>query len=175
MVSGTHQLKRLVLMRHAKADYPPGVADHERPLASRGHREAPLAGRWMLQNGVVPDFILCSSALRTRQTCTWVCQELADLAPTPKLEDDLYDGGAVRMLTMINRLPETVTSLLLISHFPTVQDVALRLAARDSDQDAYLDLAERFSTSAFAVLEHSLTWAELDGQDARLTDFVTPR
>lgn len=175
MVSGAHQLKRLVLMRHAKADYPRGVADHERPLAARGHREAPLAGRWLLQHGVVPDFILCSSALRTRQTCTWVCQELGDLAPTPKLEDDLYDGGAARMLAMINHVPETVTSLLLISHFPTVQDVALRLASRDSDQDAYLDLAERFPTSAFAVLEHSSTWAELDGQDARLADFVVPR
>ncbi len=162
-------------MRHAKADYPRGVADHERPLAARGHREAPLAGRWMLQHGVVPDFILCSSALRTRQTCTWVCQELGDLAPTPKLEDDLYDGGAARMLAMINHVPEAVTSLLLISHFPTVQDVALRLASRDSDQEAYLDLAERFPTSAFAVLEHSSTWAELDGQDARLTDFVVPR
>lgn len=162
-------------MRHAKADYPRGVADHERPLAARGHREAPLAGRWLLQHGVVPDFILCSSALRTRQTCTWVCQELGDLAPTPKLEDDLYDGAAARMLAMINHVPETVTSLLLISHFPTVQDVALRLASRDSDQNAYLDLAERFPTSAFAVLEHSSTWAELDGQDARLTDFVVPR
>lgn len=144
-------------------------------MANRGHAEAPLAGRWLLQNKVVPDLILCSSALRTRQTCTWVCQQLGELAPTPKLEDDLYDGGAARMLSLINHVPETVTSLLVISHFPTVQDVGLRLASRDSDQDAYLDLAERFPTSAFAVLEHSLSWAELDGQDARLTNFVVPR
>lgn len=175
MVSGRYELKRLTLMRHAKADYPRGVTDHERPLASRGHREAPLAGRWMLQHGDAPDFILCSSALRTRQTCTWVCQELGDQAPTPKLEDDLYDGGAARMLALINHVPETVTSLLLISHFPTVQDVALRLASRDSDPNAYMDLAERFPTSAFAVLQHSSTWAELDGQDAKLTNFVVPR
>lgn len=162
-------------MRHAKADYPRGVADHERPLAARGHAEAPLAGRWMLEHGVVPDFILCSSALRTRQTCTWICQELGEVAPTPKLEDDLYDGSASRMLTLINHLPETVTSLLVVSHLPTVQDLALRLASRDSDPQAYMDLADRFPTSAFAVLEHSLSWAELDGQDARLSNFVVPR
>lgn len=175
MESGGHHLKKLILMRHSKADYPRGVADHERTLAARGHAEAPLAGKWLLENAVVPDFILCSSALRTRQTCTWVCLELGDLAPTPKLEDDLYDGGPARMLSMINHVPETVTSLLVISHFPTVQDVALRLASRDSDQDAYMDLAERFPTSAFAVLQHSLSWAELDGQDAKLSNFVVPR
>jgi phosphohistidine phosphatase len=78
-----HHLRRLVIMRHAKADWPGGVADHERPLEERGHREAPLAGRWLLKHKIVPDFILCSSALRTRQTCTWVCSELGDKAPRP--------------------------------------------------------------------------------------------
>ncbi len=44
MPSGVH---RLVLLRHAKSAYPPGVADHERPLNDRGRRDAPEAGRWL--------------------------------------------------------------------------------------------------------------------------------
>ncbi|AJT42128.1 SixA phosphatase family protein [Psychromicrobium lacuslunae] len=169
-----HHLKRLVLMRHAKSDYPRGVADHDRPLAARGHAEARLAGQWLLAHNV-PDFILCSSALRARQSCTWVCTELADLAPTPKLEDDLYDAGESRMLALINHLPETVTSLLVISHLPTVQDLGLRLASRDSDPKAYMQLAERYPTSSLAVFETASSWAELDGQDAELRHFVVPR
>ena len=74
-----HHLKKLMLLRHAKADWPREVtSDHERPLSGRGHRDAPQAGIWMRENDAVPDFILCSSALRTRQTCTWICEELGD-------------------------------------------------------------------------------------------------
>lgn len=162
-------------MRHSKAAFPLGVEDHDRPLAQRGHTEAPLAGKWMMENGVVPDFILCSSAVRTRQTCTWVCQQLGEKAPTPKLESGLYAAGATSMLSVINHVPETVGTLLVITHMPGVQALALRLASRDSDQDAYMDLASGFPTSSFAVLEHSSHWATLDGQDAELKNFVVPR
>ncbi|WP_113716747.1 SixA phosphatase family protein [Arthrobacter dokdonensis] len=170
-----HHIKRLVLMRHAKAAFPLGVDDHERPLAQRGHAEAPLAGRWLLENGIVPDFILCSSALRTRQTCTWVCEQLGDKAPTPKLEQELYAASPRRMLSVVNHVPETVTTLMVITHMPGVQELALTLASRDSDQDAYMNMANAYPTSAFTVLEHSGDWATLDGQDARVTHFVVPR
>ena len=123
----------------------------------------------------MPDFILCSSALRTRQTCTWVCSELGDKAPTPKLEDGLYGASALRMLTVVNHVPDTVTTLMLISHLPGVQDLAMHLASRDSDHDAYMDAASRFPTSALTVLETEKPWAELDGQDARITKFKVPR
>jgi phosphohistidine phosphatase len=170
-----HHLKRLILMRHAKAAYPLGVADHERPLAQRGHADAPVAGRWMLEHEVVPDFIVCSSALRARQTCTWVCSELGAKAPTPKLEDRLYDASAAQMLAVINHLPETVRTLLLIGHLPGVQELGLRLASRDSDEEAYMHLAMNFPTAALAVFDYQHPWAELDGQDARAVAFEVPR
>lgn len=170
-----HHIKRLVIMRHAKSDWPGGVADHDRPLEERGHRDAPQAGKWLLKHDVVPDFILCSSALRTRQTCTWVCSELGDKAPTPKLEDGLYAASAKRMLTVINHVPDTVTTLMVISHMPGVQDLAMHLASRDSNHDAYMDAATRWPTSALTVMETERSWDELDGQDARLTHFKVPR
>ncbi|GAA4660790.1 histidine phosphatase family protein [Arthrobacter cryoconiti] len=168
-------MKRLILMRHAKAAWPLGVEDWDRPLAQRGHNEAPLAGKWLVENAIVPDFILCSSALRTRQTCTWVCQQLADKAPTPKLENGLYSAGATQMLSVINHVPETVTTLMVISHMPGIQDLGLRLASRESDQDAYMSLANDYPTSALTVLEYLGDWATLDGQDARVTHFMVPR
>ena len=170
-----HHLKRLVVLRHSKAAWPDGVPDLERPLAKRGHADAPEAGKWLLAHEVVPDFILCSVALRTRQTCTWVCDQLGDLAPTPKLESGLYAAGAARMLAVINHVPETVRTLLVIAHMPGVQDLVLRLASRDSDHEAYMDAASHFPTTGLAVFEVEGPWTELDGQDARLTDFAVPR
>src|SRR5579859_860020 len=174
-MSSKHHVKRLVVLRHSKAAWPDGVPDVERPLAERGHADAPEAGKWLLAHHVVPDFILCSVALRTRQTCTWVCGELGDLAPTPKLETGLYAASGARMLAVVNHVPDTVRTLLLVAHMPGVQDLVLHLASRDSDQDAYLDAANHFPTTGLAVLEVDKPWAELDGQDARLTDFAVPR
>ncbi|WTQ63458.1 histidine phosphatase family protein [Streptomyces sp. NBC_00161] len=66
MMSG--DLRRLVVLRHAKSAWPPDVADSERPLAPRGRRDAPAARRWLREAGCVPDLVRCSSAQRTRQT-----------------------------------------------------------------------------------------------------------
>lgn len=167
--------KKLILLRHSKASMPGHVGDHERPLAAQGHTDAAAAGKWLVAHGAVPDFILCSSALRTRQTCTWICQELGEKAPTAKLEDRLYDGSDTQVLSMINAVPETVQSLLVIMHQPAVQALALRLAADDSDEEAYTDVALSYPTSGISLLEHHVRWMELDHRDCTLTGFAAPR
>ncbi len=164
-----------MLLRHAKAEWSEGVPDHERPLSSRGHADAPLIGRWMVDNDAVPDLILCSSALRARQTCTWVCKELGDKAPTPRLEDGLYAARPAEILALINRVPSTVTSLLVIAHLPGVQDLAMRLASVESDEDAVMDLATDYPTAGLTVLQHPHEWADLDARDTDVTDFVVRR
>src|SRR4029077_3194256 len=63
-------VRTLVLLRHGKSAYPPGVDDHQRPLAPRGRREAALAGGWITENLPAIDHIICSTAERTRQTLT---------------------------------------------------------------------------------------------------------
>lgn len=171
----SHHLKRLMLLRHAKSDWHGDVADHERPLSSRGHRDAPLVGRWMVEHDAVPDLILTSTALRARQTCTWVCKELGDKAPTPRLEAKLYGASATEILTVINHVPETATSVLVIAHQPGIQNLAMRLASADSDEDAVVDLATHYPTAGLTVFRHGGAWAELDGRDADVTDFVVRR
>jgi phosphohistidine phosphatase len=170
-----HHLKRLMVLRHAKSDYPFGIEDHERPLAARGNREAPLAGRWMIEHQVVPDFILCSDALRTRSTCAWVTSELGEKAPTPYLDSRLYHASPTEALSVVNETPETVGTLLLIAHMPTVQELCMRLASVESSEDAVMDMASHYPTLGLTVMEIAKPWAELDGRDARVTDFVVPR
>ena len=60
--------KTLILMRHSKAEEGFTKPDHDRELAARGRRDATAAGGWLRQEGLVPDLVICSTAVRTRQT-----------------------------------------------------------------------------------------------------------
>ncbi|GAB3651588.1 histidine phosphatase family protein [Zhihengliuella somnathii] len=170
-----HHIKRLLLLRHAKADFPFGVDDHSRPLAASGDAAAPLAGRWMVEHSAVPDYIVCSDALRTRSTCAWVSSELGEAGPTPYIDSRVYGADAAQLVSIINETPESVRTLLVIGHLPTVQDVAMQLASVRSDEAAVMDAATSYPPLGLSVLEVEKPWAELDGRDARLTDFIVPR
>src|SRR5690606_21935701 len=83
-------VRTLVLLRHAKAERPPGVADADRPLSPRGHADAHAAGAW-LKPRFQPDLILCSPSKRTRQTWQAVASVLG-AAPRVRYERRLYQG-----------------------------------------------------------------------------------
>ena len=166
--------KRLIVLRHGKAAYPP-LPDHERPLADRGNTEAPVAGRWLIEQDLYPEVILTSDAVRTRQTTTWVINELGDKAPTPYLDSRLYLASASQVLSVINETGEQVRTLMVVGHMPWVQELGMRLASVDSDEKAVLDMAERYPTLGLMVFTIPGEWARLDGRDADMTHFVVPR
>lgn len=169
------QPRRLILMRHAKADYPLGVGDHERPLAARGNREAPSAGAWLVQQGIIPDYIICSDALRTRSTCAWVLSELGEKGPTPYIDSRVYSAGTAQLCSIINEVPDTVNTLLVIGHQPVLQELALRLASAESDEEAVYELAMNYPTLGTTVLETVHPYSHLDARDAKITHFAVPR
>src|SRR4249919_2827877 len=85
-------LRKLVLLRHAKSAWP-DLPDHERPLAGRGRRDAPVMGRWLRAAGHVPDQVLCSTARRARET--WrLAQPALKAAPPVSFEDRIYLASA---------------------------------------------------------------------------------
>jgi len=179
--------RKLVLLRHAKSAWP-DVPDHERPLAGRGIRAAPVMGRWLRDAGLVPDQVLCSTARRARET--WQFAQ-AGLAATPPVsfEDRSYDATATELLALIREVPPATGTLLLIGHNPAIEDLALMLAAPPcaarpsaagpgSGNASSADLERmraKFPTAAIAVLQPAGTWRALAQGRARLTAFVTPR
>lgn len=163
-------MRTLVLMRHAKSDYPDGVSDHERPLAPRGVREAALAGDWLRDNVPAIDAVLCSSAARTRQTLA----RTGVTAPVTYL-DRLYDAHPGTVIAEINKVDDGVTTLLVVGHEPTTSHLALGLAAPDSDRAAAEQIALKYPTSAIAVLRVPGAWAGLEISGAELVSFHVPR
>jgi phosphohistidine phosphatase len=168
--------RRLVLLRHAKSAWP-DLPDHERPLAKRGQRDAPAAGRWLREGGMVPDRVLCSTARRTRETWQLMMPELGTDPPPVNYEDEVYEARRETLLDLARQTEPEASSMLIIGHNPGIQDLALMLAADpDGDTDAGLLLraAAKFPTAAVAVLAFSGAWARLGPGRARLIAFVTP-
>jgi phosphohistidine phosphatase len=161
----------LVLMRHAKSAYPNGVADHDRPLAPRGVREAGLAGDWLRANLPPVDAVLCSTATRTRETLA--CSGID--APV-RYAERLYDAAPGTVIEEINQVADGVKTLLVVGHEPTTSSVALILAgARGTDTAAAQRISEKFPTSGIAVLHVPGSWAGLEPGGAALVAFHVPR
>ncbi|WP_328884936.1 SixA phosphatase family protein [Streptomyces sp. NBC_00316] len=165
--------RRLVVLRHAKSAWPDDVPDHERPLAPRGRRDAPAAGRWLRESDCVPDLVVCSTASRTRQTWDLVSDELD--AITPVIHDArVYQASAGELLGVVRDIPARVRTLMLVGHNPGVQDLVLMLAG-EADGSALERTRAKFPTSAIAVLCLPGPWPDLDPGAARLTGMIVPR
>lgn len=163
--------RTLVVMRHAKSDYPSGVADHQRPLAPRGIREAGLAGDWLRGNLPPIGKVLCSSATRTRQTL-----ERTGISAPVDFSDRLYGATPGTMIDEINQVLDEVSTLLVVGHEPTVSQVSLGLAdPQDSDHEAAAQISMKFPTSAIAVLRVPVGWSALQLSGAGLVTFHVPR
>jgi phosphohistidine phosphatase len=165
-VTDDHRL--LVLMRHAKSAYPGGVVDHDRPLAPRGVREAGLAGDWLRAHLPAVHQVVCSTAVRARQTLAHSGVE----APV-RYAERLYGAGFATVIDEIGTVADDVETVLIVGHEPTMSEVALQLAGIDSV--AAQRIAEKFPTSALAVLRVPCGWQRLKPCAATLTDFHVPR
>ncbi len=158
-------------MRHAKSDYPSGVADHDRPLAPRGIRQAGLAGDWLRANAPTIDHVLCSTATRTRET---LLNTRID-APV-RYSERLYATTPGTMIDEINTVDDDVSTLLVIGHEPTTSTLALGLGgAGDTNTSAAERISAKFPTSAIAMLTVPCAWKELELGMATLIDFEVPR
>jgi phosphohistidine phosphatase len=163
--------RTLLLMRHAKSDYPPGVVDHERPLAPRGIREARLAGEWLRSSAPSIDAVLCSTATRTRETLA-----RAGLDAPVTFADRLYDAVPGTVIDEINAVENDVATLLVIGHEPAMSNVALGLAGSSGSSRAAAErISTKFPTSAIAVLRIDSPWRDLTPGGAALIAFHVPR
>lgn len=159
----------LIVLRHAKSDWSDGLPDHERPLAPRGLRDAPRLGRWLTEQGHVPELVVCSTARRTRETWQHVSGELP--APPPvEYDDDLYGADVPELLNAARRTSLEVTTLALVGHEPGVSDVTLHLAGLGEETR---QVQAKFPTGAAAVLATTDPWDAL--RTARLVAFFRPR
>jgi len=164
--------KRLYLLRHAKSSWKDtSLSDHDRPLAGRGRRAAKAIARYLREQDIQPELVVCSTARRARETLDRIEPVLG--APAVQVEDDLYAASADALLERLRSVPDDVASVMLIGHNPGLQELALDLARRS---DTVVELEAKYPTAAVATLEVPIaSWQELDRDTAELVALVRPR
>ena len=169
-------MRHLYLLRHAKSDWDtPGRGDKERPLAPRGRKACRPLGRFLAKLKPAPGLVLCSTAVRARQT--WEgCAEAGRFDWPVEFRDELYLASADQLLRLVRRAPEEPAALLLVGHNPGMEEFARALAGPGSERAALDRLTEKYPTGGFAAFELSKQgWAELAFGTARLVTFETPK
>jgi phosphohistidine phosphatase len=163
--------RRLVLLRHAKSDWPP-VADHERPLAKRGRRDAPVVGRWLGASGYLPDAVVCSTAARARETWDLAAAGLAaavpGAAPPVRYEPRVYEASVLGLLMLVREFDPGWRTALIVGHNPGLAELTAGLAGPGDDPPV------GYPTAFVAVLGLPGPWAEATPGEARLLAFTMP-
>lgn len=143
-------MKRLILMRHGKAERSSPGGDFERALTDRGLADAALMGRLLLDEGLVPDVGLVSSARRTRQT--WDQVSLSFPAAAARPLGGLYHADAGRILFEAEAAGVEHDAVMVVGHNPGLHALTIALLREGGAGSALIARAEsRFPTSTVAA------------------------
>lgn len=168
-------MRTLYLLRHAKSSWEDSsLRDHDRPLAPRGRRAAPAMGRAMRDGRMIPELVLCSTAVRTRDTWGLVAPFLGDDIPV-EYDRALYGAGAATLLALVRGLPDDTLRVLLLGHNPGIGELAASLVADGPPQEVDR-MVRKFPTGALAVLHTAATrWSRMAPGRCTLARFIRPR
>jgi len=163
---------RLYILRHAKSSWKTdGLDDFHRPLNARGRKAAPAMGNYMQQHGILPDLILCSAAVRARETLDLILTALEG-EPAVEVDEGLYLAGAGTLLDRLRRLDSGPDSVMVIGHNPGLHDLALSLSAPGEQQVP----VAKYPTAALTELEFTdRNWPDVGPGTGDVVRFVAPR
>ena len=162
------------LLRHAKSSWDEPLPDHERPLAARGIRDAGAAGRLLADRGWQPDVVLCSTAVRTRET--WQRAAAAGArAGEVRYVETIYEASVAHLLGLVQQAAEEIGSLMMIGHGPGLPGLAELLGARPEPRRAWALMDAKYPTAGLAVLRLRGPWAGAAPGRAELLAFEVPR
>ena len=188
--------RRLLLLRHGKAESPLGVADADRPLAPRGRAQSGYAGREAKERGLVPDLVVVSAALRARQTWAEFAAAAAAYAlgggqgrsadsdpssnsqvevevevAAPEVEVDVdrrvYANTVDDLLDIVTEAPEKVRTLLVVGHNPSIASLAAVLDDGSSGTDRN-EIAGGYPTGTLTVFDVAGSWKTVGPASGRL-------
>jgi len=164
-------MKTLTLLRHAKTETGAATQDDiDRALVPRGIEAARTMGQYLVSHGISPDVVLCSTALRARQTASY----LTSIQPRVEYSEKMYLPSAGEMLNMLAVMPEMAGHVMMIGHNPGMHELAVKLAK--SGDEALLDaLALNYPTCTLSTIRFDGEWRDIRHARGELAALVTPK
>jgi phosphohistidine phosphatase len=161
-------MKQLYVVRHAKSSWSNAQqTDFERPLNERGKNDAEIIGKKLHEYSILPDYILCSNAKRTRQTLKRLLKYLPVSDKQIEYKNELYLADAQQLNFEVSKLPDEFNKVMVIAHNPGVTNFTNYLLGED---------IVSFPTLGIASLEITVdSWQELTSGTAVLRHFIYPK
>jgi len=166
-------MRRLFLIRHAKAQPSIGSSDYERTLTDRGRKDARRVAAALAGRRVLPDVLVHSGAARAKETA----EILAGAWPRGvELQEDpaLYDATQTTLFACVRALSNAHPRVGLVGHNPGLGELAVALAGSGAHPELR-HLAAKYPTGAVAVLDFSVRhWEDVEHNSAMLALYLTP-
>ena len=157
-------MKKLLLIRHAKATHESGYTDFERPLTDKGIKGAEAMAQHLLEQGIIPQLFVTSPALRTHATAN-IFTDTLKLAPSTIIKA-IYDAGEPTLMRIINELPADQDFIALVGHNPAVEQILYTLSGA----------IKEVPPGTVALIEFNLdTWEEIYEDSGKLTYYDNPK
>lgn len=151
--------RELLILRHAKSDWDtPTDRDFDRVLSKRGRRDAPLVGEWLANAGLIPEAVVCSPAVRARQTLDAVLERLDMADFTVTFDKRIYEASLPSLLKVLADCPLSARRTLLVGHNPGVDDLVAHFAA---EPPPLTSRGKLMTTAAVARFELPDDWSHL--------------
>ncbi len=157
-------MKKLLLIRHAKATHETGYIDFERPLQERGLHDAALMAGRLKEKNLIPQLLVASPALRTLSTANIFSQHLA--IPQLQTNKTIYEATTLALIKVVNSLPDDYDFIALVGHNPGMSDLLYYLTRQLQD----------VPTCAMMLIEFDVdSWMEIIEDSGKLVYYDYPK
>jgi phosphohistidine phosphatase len=157
-------MKKLLLIRHAKATHETGYVDFERPLKQSGMQDALFMANVLQKRSMIPEIIVTSPALRTLSTAQIFAEHLR--LPAADTDQKIYEASEQTLVKVINNLPNEHDFIGLVGHNPGISQILHYLTGQFRD----------VPTCAMALISFDNdNWRSISSEDGHLSFYDSPK
>ena len=158
-------MRTLYLLRHAKSSWKDAsLSDFERPLKRRGREAAEQIGERLAQEKLKNPVLICSPAVRTRETAELVLKS-AKLRVEERWDERIYEASLRDLLQVVTEIPDDKKVVILIGHNPGFEELLAFLTGESL----------RMPTAALAKIKFEVSWKDVEARSGKLNWFTTPK
>ena len=159
-------MRILYLLRHAKSSWnDPTLRDFDRPLKKRGREAAERIGERMASETLSNPLVICSPAVRTRETAEVVLAS-AKLQVEPRFDERIYEASLRELVEIVTEIPNDKEVAIMIGHNPGFEELLSFLTGEH----------RRMPTCALAKIRFGdVSWNEVRAGEGSLEWFIAPK
>jgi phosphohistidine phosphatase len=161
----------LMLLRHGKSDWATSAGDIDRPLKERGKRDAKRLGSWLHAHGLVPDFVVTSTAKRAWGTARRAADNMGLDRDAIVQDERIYAASVPALMTILRDCPDSAKRVMLVGHNPGMEELVRHLAGDEIEVPADGKL---MPTATLARLTIPGSWGDLRAGCASLDSIIRP-